>query len=179
MFGGLDLSHLTAPKSVALQTRRRNDIANEQALEPDEVAIANYRRLAARHSWVERKAPCGVYNCAGHVLANRRTAIYDNTSWVRVLLEDGFRVLDSTEPLHIGDVALYNLKGSPRLVHIGLVGELRRLELTTAGGSTAAVPWVLSKWSDVSGEVLHHFKDVPKELGEWDVQWWTDRAKTL
>lgn len=49
----------------------------------------------------------------------------------------------------------YYVDGS--LYHVGMVFEFREVEAT----GRLKAPWVLSKWDDVSGEVLHFWMDVP------------------
>jgi hypothetical protein len=35
--------------------------------------------------------------------------------------------------------------------------------------------FVLSKWDDVSGEVIHEASDYPKSFGNVRIEYWTDR----
>lgn len=137
-----------------------------------------FERLVSAHpGWEIRKRACGVYNCFGHVWASRRTAVYEESEVERILADDGYRVLASAETPLQGDLALYALVAGGDLLHVGLVVELRRI--SSSGGSPLGhgAPWVLSKWNDVSGEVVHHVNDVPFPADEFSVAFWTDRPR--
>ena len=162
-------------RSIVLQTHLSNEITNEIALEPDERRRKVYELLRGQHpQWKDRKPPCGVYNCVGHVWASRRTAVYEDLERqvLRILCDDGYRPLDwPREPMVIGDVVTYwdSAKGHKGFTHVGIVFELR---CVTDSGQV--IPWILSKWDDSSGEVLHHYKDCPfpKQI---EAEFWTER----
>ena len=121
---------------------------------------------------MRRKPACGVYNCAGHVWASRRTTILEDFAWNMVLADDGYRQLDQGEPPAPGDLVIYRDR-EHGFLHVGMIAELRQ-------GITAEsppIPWVLSKWDSTSGEVLHHFADVPfaKQGFALVIECWTDR----
>jgi hypothetical protein len=162
-------------RSIVLQTHRSNNITNEIALEPDERRRRINEALRKQHpGWKDRKPPCGVYNCVGHVWACRRTAVYDDLEHqvLNILVDDGYDTLDwPRETLVVGDVVTYwnSAKTHKGFIHVGTVFELRYV---TEGGQQ--IPWVLSKWDDASGEVLHHYQDCPFSE-EIEPEFWTDR----
>ena len=124
--------------------------------------------------WVERKPPSGTYNCAGHVWACRRTAIYDDleNQVETIFKDDSYRLFkQGGEALSIGDLVVYwdRTSGKKLFLHVGVIAEIRML-----AGSVKQVPWVLSKWDDTSGEVLHNCWRHPFEPPV-DVEFWTDR----
>lgn len=161
-------------QGIPLNTRRNRPIGNAQAPETlDGRLCRKYDLLLAQHGdrWEQRKPPCGVYNCFGHVWASRRTAIYEQTEIDKILEDDGYRLLlDSELPMQ-GDLILYYVDGS--LWHVGLVCELRALSLPTGMATAQRTAWVLSKWDNSSGEVLHDWQDVP--FGGWHARFRTDR----
>jgi hypothetical protein len=173
-----DLLNLSGtPKStIVVQTRAGSNVDNEQALPPDDVKVRAYARLVAKHPrWMPRTPPVGTYNCAGHVWASRRTAIYEQSAYDLILKEDGYRLLGASENAQAGDLVLYH-RGLNNILHVGLVLEFRRL--ATGGAADigeSGTPWILSKWSDWSGEVTHHFRDVPESYGTYELSYVTDR----
>jgi hypothetical protein len=157
----------TPLEGIILQTRARNNLANSQSCEPDATIRARYEGLRRKHfAWLNRKPACGVYNCFGLVWASRRTAIYEESDISQILKDDGYRQLVSDLELLPGDVVLYRHLGNTR--HAAMVVELKPL-------GASMVPWVLSKWGPVFGEDLHAFLDVPKDLEDCMIQFWTDR----
>ena len=107
----------------------------------------------------------------GHVWASR-TGVYDDLeSQIRVILEDdGFRVVKNptSEQLHPGDLAAY--WHARMFLHVGLIVEIRE-----ASGFAAKVPWVLSKWDDTTGEVVHAYQDVEFGGLDFTTEFWTER----
>lgn len=147
------------PVELELATRARTHVANSQGPNPGQQSINQFRLMLKQHpEWEVRKEPCGIYNCFGHVWAARRTGIYDDTEVHTILKDDGYRTLQEGEKPIWGDVALYSDPSGADLFHVGLVCELRVVSL--GAGNNIIVPWVLSKWHIVSGEVLHHANDV-------------------
>ncbi|HWE36572.1 MAG TPA: hypothetical protein VG406_08400 [Isosphaeraceae bacterium] len=164
-------------RSIALQTHRGSDIKNEIAPGPEERHVRKYRLLFERFRprWTERKPPSGAYNCVGHVWACRRTAVFDDLErQITVICRaDGYRAIDRLrEPLAVGDLATYweAARGHRTFWHVGVISELRP---GLAAGSPP-IPYVLSKWDDTSGEVLHNYADHPFPDGI-EVEFWTDR----
>ena len=163
-------------RSIVVQTRQGRGIKNSIAIEPGEPERRIYDALRKPFGdrWEERKPACGVYNCAGHVWAARRTAVYENSEWQSILSDDGYRKLDAGETSLVGDVVLCR---DPQVgfLHVGMIVEMREV----APGSLK-VPWVLSKWSDSSGEVLHHFRHTPPWAQQGltvELEFWTDRPQ--
>lgn len=169
-------------RQLALQAVNGRDIANTVM---PAATLADVRKFgllvdAARSQslhWEVRKPATGGYNCAGHVLACRRTAIFDGKggesfeAHVQLVLGwDGFRL---TEHPSVGDIVLYwDDQRRTNLLHLGVVNELQRLH----DGQGPGVPRVLSKWDAGSGECLHHVRQVPRNFGpDFVVEYWTDR----
>jgi len=164
--------------SIVLQTKRGTSIQNTLAAAPDGAALKRQRLLLTRFgaNWQERKPPAGEYNCAGQVWASRRTAVYDPALWWRIIDEDGYRLLEGAEEPVPGDVVAYVDEERDEILHVGRVVDLRPV---FQGGTR--IPWVLSKWSDVSGEYFHECRDHPYErLGfKVRVAFYTDRPAAL
>jgi len=160
-----------AGAGIALQRRTGRDIRNVSGVELTERRLANYQLLLARYGqrWFQRRPPFGCYNCAGHVWASRRASIYEEADWRLILQDDGYRKTD--EPV-ADDLAIY-VEKQLGILHIGRVLELRP---GIAEGSQR-VPWIVSKWSDVSGEVCHHLHDHPLRQSGFviSVEFWSDR----
>jgi hypothetical protein len=157
-------------RSIPLATRLGRAIENEIAPEPTSQHLARYAALLKKHAigWLPRKQACGGYNCFGHVWASRRTAIYEVSAVRRILADDGYR---RTQNPKIDDLAL--VVQSEEIYHVGRVVELRSV---SPGGMV--VPWVISKWDDWGGEVLHNVRDLPYDKAQGfdvEVEYWTDR----
>lgn len=159
----------TPPKTILLQTRERRDVANCQSCEPDEKTMILYHVFQRSHPfWQNRKAACGVYNCAGLVWANRRTSIYDENEYSKILKDDGYRPIETEEQLQPGDIVIYlrrTADNSRTTLHVGIV-----LYFDDVGATT--VRWVLSKWSDQYGEDIHKLKDVPEYYGDYLIEFY-------
>jgi hypothetical protein len=172
MFEQAHLLGLTESK-IEVQTRKGRSLKNNIALEPGEKERRIYDSLRRKFGdrWQERKPPCGVYNCAGHVWASRRTSIYEDNEWHVVLSDDGYRKLDPTESPLAGDLVVYR-DGQVGFLHVGLILEMRELAL-----GSQKTPWVLSKWDDASWEVIHHYRHYPWEGFSVEIEFWTDRLQ--
>ena len=164
-------------RSIVLQTHLGNDIQNEIAVHPvPDHAAARFDRLRTLHpNWQVRKPPTGIYNCFGHVWACRRTAVYDEFDEyvLKVRDDDGYRVVDwrGDESPCPGDVACYWEQIDPyrNCFHVGRVVHLE------ARKKLPPFVFVLSKWDDTAGEVVHHATDYPKSFGDAKLEYWTDR----
>jgi hypothetical protein len=167
----------TPSEGLALETRRRNRIGNAVGLEA--VSYGQEKKFWAMVTalrWIARRPPTGVYNCAGHVWAARRTGIFEPSAWEMILTDDGYRALEEgDEAVRQGDLVLYRLVDTNEIFHVGEVIEIRRLE----GLGGKSVPWILSKLDATSGEVLHAVEQVPyKEQGlPFRIEFWTDRPR--
>ena len=141
---------LEAGTSIQVDTRCGNPIQNiqDRTLSPDRVAAANYaakRDFGAGAKIVN--GPSGYYNCAGLVLASRRTQVglYDlNIVW-KILLDDGYVTIHEEADAEIGDIVTYSF--GDRCEHIGIVVE-------AAVSNSLKVPRILSKHG-FSVEVVH------------------------
>lgn len=167
MFDSLKLLR-TGPATLALQTRKGQNVANEVALPPEPHQIRKYEILRAkRPQWRHRRGSCGTYNCFGHVFAARRTAIYEDKEVDKILADDGYkRVTHATA--HVGDVAVYRNRH-------GFAHAAQVIEIGPAAPGTQLRPiWALSKWDDGCGEDSHLLHDVPVAY-DGDIEIWTDR----
>jgi hypothetical protein len=159
----------TQPQPLPLFTQRFSKIDNVQEVAPSSACIAMFANMVGKHpSWVTRKPPTGVYNCAGLVWANRRTAIQDAAAWQLILSDDGYRRVN-LQQVEVGDIGIYSLVGLNRLTHVGLVVRIDQLQ---QGG--AKIPWLLSKFGNTGGEVMHHFNDWP-QAEMYSLSFWTER----
>ena len=153
---------LGTTQSIILETKRGTSILNEQAPAPSAQSINTFNILLGKHfAWKVRKPPCGVYNCFGLVWASRRTSIYEQVELDKIVDDDGYIRYDNYASAQIGDLVVFlDIDNKDGFLHVGLIVEIRQLDVghsTTSSG----VPWVLSKWDDSSGEVLHPIEDVP------------------
>jgi hypothetical protein len=145
-------------RKIVLQTHLGTEIENEIAVHPvPEHAALKFFRLVAQHpDWKIRKPPTGIYNCVGHVWASRRTAVYEkfDEAVLRIRDDDGYRAVDWNKETPLpGDVACYweSINPYKNCMHVGQViglGKNPRPDLPPP-------VFVLSKWDDVSGEVVH------------------------
>jgi hypothetical protein len=165
-------------RRIELQTHLGTRIENAIATHPvPDHALVKWNRLLAQHPrWQERKPATGIYNCFGHVWASRRTAVYDrfDEAVLQVRQDDGYRVVDwNQETPWPGDVVCYWEETNPykECKHVGRVAFLQPRK-----GLTPIV-YVLSKWDDVCGEVLHEALDYPKSLNNVKIEYWTDRPE--
>lgn len=161
-------------RELLLDTRQGNPIKNEIALPPSDLSLEREQLLFKRYGvrWQVRCQPSGIYNCAGHVWASRRTAIYEELEWTKILTEDEYRKLNMTEIPKPGDLALYHSE-DVGFIHCGQVISIE--PGLTAGGSP--IPKILSKWDDASGEYIHFASDVPfkDKIPDFKLEYWTDR----
>jgi hypothetical protein len=169
LFQGAKL--LGSPRNdLPLATRKGNDIPNEIIPPPDEAECRKLDAFIKQYGaqWEQRKPHMGVYNCAGHVWASRRTAILDEDAVWLILRDDGYRVLRTGESPMQGDLVLYwhrPASGKDLWLHVGMVCEIRIL-------GTVRIPWIISKWGATAGEWLHRCDDVP-----YDKQGFTTRVE--
>lgn len=179
MFEFVELSG-TPEKGIEVQTRLGNSIENSQAPHPSEKNIKLFKKLIEEHKkWICRKPPCGFYNCFGHVWANRRTAIYDQDQIELIINDDGYDRLKNISDLKVGDLVIYYNSDKTDIWHVGIVIELKTIQMNQGFSLVTSnennIPWVLSKWNDSTGEVIHHFQDVPWSDGDYEITFWTER----
>lgn len=162
---------------IDLMTREGTPICNSQAPAPNEINKNKFRMLLDSHAnWLLRKEPCGYYNCFGLVWASRRTAVYEQEQVELILNEDGYRRLKSDEQPRSGDLAVYYFNDNS-IIHVGMITELKYIVgSSTSSTDSEKFPWLLSKWNDSGGEVLHHYQDVPWPEGEYRIIFWTERG---
>ena len=156
---------------IVLETRERRRIDNEVAPEPGEQAHRKYAALRKKfgQAWINRKGPCGGYNCYGMVFATRRTAIYEDEQIPDILKDDGYRQIPEKE-VRPGDIVLYRDQRLG-LLHAALVMRCKEWE-----GATP-VSFALSKWNDVCGEDEHNVRHHMWPTPDYDVvvEFWTER----
>jgi len=164
-------------RSIALQTGRGTDIKNVVQPEPGDAGRRRYQLLLDKFggNWRPRRPATGIYNCAGHVWASRRTAILEDDQWALILHEDGYRRLEEDEEPVPDDLVIYIDVGPQKesFLHVGRVFQLRPGVIP----ASRRIPWVVSKWDSFSGEVLHDPHDVPYARQGFVVrrEYWTDR----
>ena len=162
-------------QSIVVQTRKGSNIKNIVEIEPGPEHRRRYQLLLDRHgkNWRPRKPPTGGYNCAGHVWASRRTAILEDDQWRLILADDGYRRLSEGEQPLPDDLVLYVDADSSGFLHVARVLELK----PGIGPDSRPLPWVLSKWDSISGEVMHFERDVNHLHQRFRVrtEYWTDR----
>lgn len=162
------------PNHIIVQTRRSRDVANQVGAELTDEHIRRYDQVLKTYGkyWRQRKPAISGYNCAGHVWANRRTCIYEDSEWTKILEDDGYRKTAHPMP---DDVVLYADR-QYGMLHVGRVVELR--EGVTP--QSPRIPWVVSKWNDWAGEAIHSVVDAPFSAQGFDVaiEYWTDRPAT-
>jgi len=165
------LQHLLIEKSIRLQTRLGNDIVNAIASATPSFKDQQIHGLFIERypAWEVRKTPTAGYNCAGHVWASRRTAIYDDSEYRKVFQDDGYR---KTRSPREDDLAVY---GDERgaIVH---VAKIVRFQPGVASTSEP-IPIVVSKLNDMSGEFVHAVSEHPfgDACGDVAIEFWTDR----
>lgn len=154
---------------IPLVTRAKKHIKNSVAPAPSQKDVQRWTMVLASHpAWNIRKGPVGRYNCAGHVWASRRTAVYDDDGEIaQIWREDGYRQKGAAE-LKPGDIVVFFHRngGSPgrNFMHVAEIVELPE---------NPRIPVVLSKFADWGGEIVHAMLDLPRNLGEpqIDYEW--------
>lgn len=133
--------------SIALQTKARRDIDNEQITEISSFELAQFRGMASQAAGTrQRVGPTPVYNCHGMTFASRRTGVFETATLVQIIAEDGYREV-AREDVMAGDVILYH-DDSGDIEHSGVV-------VTPPSVATLWVPMVYSKWGKYAE--LEHF----------------------
>ncbi len=161
---------------IPLATRLGNRIENELPPPPDQTTLVAHRRISeAFKEWKERAALAVGYNCAGHVWASRRTAIYEPSEWNKILTDDFYDDVDPND-VREGDLVIYYDKES--FLHVGEI-----IAVDTIQGfrisSSAPIPKILSKWDQYSGEYIHSLRDVPfkKAFPDFQTRFVTERGR--
>jgi hypothetical protein len=171
MFGLAELD-LQLPQSIPLVTRCGNPISNNQGGQVSPGRAKAFRDMCQKSNWEFRCGPEGLYNCAGHVWASRRTGISQTADWRRILTDDGYRRVSETS-LRPDDLVLYRDLDADTYLHIA---RIVRLEIGVSS-SSPPIPIVLSKWGHDLGECCHrayqHGLDAEYNVG---IEFWTDRS---
>jgi len=154
-------------RSIVVQTRRGRSVANVIEAEPGPREKNIYATIQKRfgHVWINRKPPCGVYNCYGMVFASRRTSILDDGQIADILRDDGYRTIPEHDA-RVADLVLYKDR-KIGLLHVARVTHRHDLKALHA----------LSKWNPTSGEDEHHIRHHCWTDQGFDVEleFWTDR----
>ena len=153
---------------LLLETRGKKKVANE--MRPDlipAVAAASKALWKQQRPQAMLRSMTGTYNCVGMVVASRRTWV-DTDDLLRILREDGYRLLANEAETEKGDVVVYrDQKGD--VSHVGIV--VRKNPYNPENPKDVLV--VLSKWG-AEGEYEHDASYVPLLCGK-PVEYWTDR----
>ena len=159
---------------IRLDTRKGIGITNQIEPPPTQQTLEREQRLIQRFGshWEQRASPRGIYNCAGHVWASRRTTIVDVVEWDKIYDHDNYRELSDSETPKPGDLAVY-FDANIGYMH---VGQVICVEPGLAEGARP-IPKILSKWDSASGEYIHYPQDVPFRIHfpEFQLKYWTDR----
>jgi len=147
-------------REILLATFKNRKINNAVHPDPTDLDKRRYALFVNKYrgaSCKERKPITGIYNCAGHVWASRRTSIFEPAEWTKILEEDGYRQLKQRENLLPGDIAVYVRDDNNEIWHVARVCGL------APGLTRESEPFaeVISKWGSISGEFLHLVHDVP------------------
>lgn len=156
MFELLQINGTPRRSGINAQTRQGRAIENEQASAPCAEAVHAFETLLkSRLTWKLRKRCCGVYNCAGHVLLNRRSSIYSEIEYRKIFEDDGYIKISTIDEADVGHVAVYTYKN--KIVHLGIVFSIEKIHPDQNG----RIVKVLSKIGDTGGEVFHIHNDYP------------------
>ena len=156
-------------RSIVVHTRCGRPVTNVIELEPGPREKDRYESIQRRfgRQWINRKPPCGVYNCYGMVFASRRTSILEDDQIADILSDDGYRKIPEEEA-RVGDLVFYK---------DGKIGLLHVARVTRRDTTLATVIFALSKWDSTSGEDEHHVRHHCwlDEALDVQLEFWTDR----
>ncbi|MCI0695142.1 hypothetical protein L0337_24425 [candidate division KSB1 bacterium] len=139
--------------SIRVQTRKANDIQNEQSLLISEFERSQFPIFIKKHPKAKLRAlPTGIYNCHGLTFASRRTMIYDPNEIWKIIKDDNYVRVEQIQALP-GDVVLY-LSVEGDVEHSGIV--------ISEPEPNFYLPKVWSKWGKYY-EVIHYVNDCPYE----------------
>lgn len=156
----------SSEQGLAVHTRNNWPIPNETAPEKNAVSqqasIELWRELLPD---AKLRSISATYNCMGMVFASRRSHIHPK--YLRkILKDDGYRPVQRTADVEVGDVVVYLEAGD--VSHVGIVVtkkpniEEGRIDFD-----------VMSKWGH-DGEYIHDLHDVPSVFGK-ELEFYTDR----
>ena len=136
-------------RSIALETRRGREVANEQGPTLHWGARKQAGDLAKDYPFARcRSGPSGFYNCHGLTFASRRTRIEKPSELAKILHDDEYERIERQDVLP-GDVVLYIDSETGDIEHSGVVIEVDPLAFK-----------ILSKWGSAS-EFIHTELDCP------------------
>jgi hypothetical protein len=146
---------------IAVATHLGTSIDNETTVSVLQVSLRRQQVEATyRTQYACVKEPVYGYNCFGHVLASRRTAI-PKPNIELIFSEDGTAQIPDREA-RIGDIVIYSDDEGP--THAARVTGFRIED-------GVRVPVVLSKFDDSSGEYEHRLSDVQWAAHPLDISW--------
>jgi hypothetical protein len=165
------MSVIWGPYEIPVCTAKGTRIPNERPAVPKAPHIVreSSKLVQKSHPTAVPRSFGSTYNCAGLVLAFRRTFIDDLPGVPVWLAEDGYRLLPVGEPPCAGDVVVYK-SATGGIEHLGII--LERASDDALGA--AAGHLIMSKWG-FFGEYIHRVMDKPASLGR-DVEYWTERT---
>jgi hypothetical protein len=138
-------------RSIRLDTALGNPIDNGQILE---ISTFETNQFGALRKWNQsgtlRTPPTPRYNCHGMTFASRRTGIFDSVVINKILDDDGYAEV-STSQILPGDVIIYFAPDGDT-EHSGIV--------VSAPTSDLGIPQVVSKWGKYS-EFVHWANNCP------------------
>jgi hypothetical protein len=143
---------ILARRSLKLETRLANDIANEfNPARPNDRDVAACKRYRERYpNAIPRTSDLSFgYNCHGLTFGARRTQIWSEID--HILREDGYWEVSKKEAM-AGDIAIYQSIESNEIEHSGIVVEVEKDPLLG--------PLVVSKWGNCQ-ELIHYYTQCP------------------
>ena len=134
--------------SICLQTRKGNNIENEQIFESpaNEEAFEEGLRKRYGNDIDIRRPATPVYNCHGMVFASRRTKIWKPEEVAKIISDDGYEEISNLNNVRPGDVVVY-YSDDGDAAHSAVVIQQPMKYLKN--------PKVISKWGS-SFECIHH-----------------------
>lgn len=146
-------------KTRHIRNERRKEWSPEKLRQDVQMCLKDYPDNKVR-------SVTAIYNCVGMVFSTRRTWIEPSLVY-KLLYDDDYVMLPSTDDAQVGDVAIY--KTSAGVVkHVGIVIE-RKIDVAAA----KPLFQILSKWGPWA-EFIHKPGDIFPAWGSF-VEAWTDR----
>jgi hypothetical protein len=162
------VSPIERTDSLLVQTRAKWPIPNELRMERPIVALrAAVDLIHELFPEAQLRSITSTYNCVGLIVASRRVWV-DPEHLLKVLKDDGYRMLQRAEHAEAGDVVVYH-DADGDLCHVAIVVAKN----LAVAGENRDILTVLSKWG-ADGEYAHDATKLPLLLGR-PAQYWTDR----
>lgn len=143
-------------KSIVVQTRKGNDINNEQFFDVDDYYKNQCLYYDREYSEVVRRTDISpIYNCHGMTFASRRTWIYEIEEINKIIEDDNYKEITINEILP-GDIVFYIDEETKDITHSGIV--ISKYEISDRG--IINMPQIISKWGGCR-EVVHKIDECP------------------